>query len=483
MKKKNIIFLIMLIITLLSLAYALPIVCFENDTFYSIKIGEYIVKHGIDMIDHFSWIPNLAYTYPHWLSDTIIYLVHHLFGNFGVYVFVLSMFFALLSLMYYVCKKISGKNYLAFLTVVFLGISLGDYATARAQIFSYPLLLLILYSINKLRESNNRKYLILLFVSSLLIANVHVAVWPFVTVLFLPYIVSDIVYLITNKFKYNVSDHFNIEVEKSSLKLTLLALLICLSTGFMTPNFLVPFTYYINTARGISLSNINEHLPITIEGFPHVFIMLLFVVIVLLHKNKKIFSDVLLLSGLFLLSFLSRRNYYLLSILGCLPIIRMLKDINFVYLEYVLSHIVFRIILISLMISLVIVFYNRKKDDPFIKDEYPIEAVNYIKENLDVDNIKLFNEYNYGSYLILNDIKVFIDSRADLYLEEFNKDCHIFEDFINIDKNYNIIFEKYGATHVLISNGNRVNGYLRNDSNYKELYKDDHFSLYEILQY
>ena len=39
----------------------------SNDTFYLIKLGESISKNGIDMLDHFSWIPNLPYTYPHWL--------------------------------------------------------------------------------------------------------------------------------------------------------------------------------------------------------------------------------------------------------------------------------------------------------------------------------------------------------------------------------------------------------------------------------
>lgn len=34
--------------------------------------------------------------------------------------------------------------------------------------------------------------------------------------------------------------------------------------------------------------------------------------------------------------------------------------------------------------------------------------------------MKLFNEYNYGSYLLYKGVPVFIDSRADLYAPEFN---------------------------------------------------------------
>ena len=35
--------------------------------------------------------------------------------------------------------------------------------------------------------------------------------------------------------------------------------------------------------------------------------------------------------------------------------------------------------------------------------------------------MRLYNEYNYGSYLLFKDIPVFIDSRASLYTKQFNK--------------------------------------------------------------
>ena len=59
---------------------------FQNDTFYTIKIGELILNNGIDMIDHFSFHTNLAYTYPHWLYDVFIYLCYSGFGYTGIYI-------------------------------------------------------------------------------------------------------------------------------------------------------------------------------------------------------------------------------------------------------------------------------------------------------------------------------------------------------------------------------------------------------------
>ena len=75
--KKQIIFWSVMIITFLSLAIILTTRELQNDTFYTIKVGQTIFNNGIDMKEHFSFIPNLAYTYPHWLYDLAIYFIYH----------------------------------------------------------------------------------------------------------------------------------------------------------------------------------------------------------------------------------------------------------------------------------------------------------------------------------------------------------------------------------------------------------------------
>lgn len=53
----------------------------QNDTFYTISIGEHIVETGgIDGVDTFSW-HDLKYTYPHWLYDVCIYLIYSVRRN------------------------------------------------------------------------------------------------------------------------------------------------------------------------------------------------------------------------------------------------------------------------------------------------------------------------------------------------------------------------------------------------------------------
>ena len=62
-------FNILVIACIVLFCFAVTPVTLQNDTFYTIKIGEQIAKDGIDMQDHFSWHEDLPYTYPHWAYD------------------------------------------------------------------------------------------------------------------------------------------------------------------------------------------------------------------------------------------------------------------------------------------------------------------------------------------------------------------------------------------------------------------------------
>ena len=118
-------------------------------------------------------------------------------------------------------------------------------------------------------------------------------------------------------------------------------------------------------------------------------------------------------------------------------------------------------LLVLIVILVSVLFYKDKTDDHFVNESsYPVAAANYILDNLDINNMKLFNEYNYGSYLLFRGIPVFIDSRADLYEDKF---------------------DKYGITHVIIGKKTKLNMFLSRSDNYIELYSDDNFVVYDRL--
>ena len=143
-----------------------------------------------------------------------------------------------------------------------------------------------------------------------------------------------------------------------------------------------------------------------------------------------------------------------------------------------------------------IYFLKPKLNDKFIDElTYPVQASEYILKNLPIHKMRLYNEYNYGSYLVFKDIPVFIDSRADLYAPEFNGTKNekgeyvgrdIFSDFLNISSittYYESKFEEYEITHVITEKNSKLNLLISRDSNYERLYKDDHFVIYKRLSY
>ena len=144
--------------------------------------------------------------------------------------------------------------------------------------------------------------------------------------------------------------------------------------------------------------------------------------------------------------------------------------------------------MICIMLLLSYHFYEPKQDDDYIDESaYPVQACDYIIENIDLETARFYNEYNYGSYMIYRGIPVFIDSRADLYAPEFSgKEEDIFSDFIDtssIGKFYENTFEKYDITHVITYKNSKMNMIIKetNDPNYNELYEDSYFTVYERL--
>ena len=186
----------------------------------------------------------------------------------------------------------------------------------------------------------------------------------------------------------------------------------------------------------------------------------------------------------------------MLVLIGSLVLTRLIVDLIKRYTKNGLEEIeiafknVAVIIAMAVLIGLASYNYIKPKlDDDYVDaNSYPVAACDYILENIDLKNARFFNEYNYGSYMLFRGIPVFIDSRADLYAPEFsgNEEEDIFTDFINtsgISRFYEDTFEKYDINYVILLKKSKTNMIITktHDENYKELYSDDNFVVYERL--
>ena len=538
--EKNIKFDILSIVCIIVFCISMSPVTLQNDTFYTIKIGEYILDNGITYMDPFSWHENLSYTFPHWLYDVMIYAIFNVGGYLGIYISTIAFACILGIILYATNVKLNKNRLLSFLMTIGVIYLLGDFIAARAQLVTYILFTLTIYSIERFLSTKKKRYPLYLIIISIMIANLHVAVWPFYFVLYLPYIGEYIIACLQdsgkfidkikirrykNKLNKNIIDEktreeitnkvlelegkisqaderknkrntkaYKVEIAKNNnVKWLILIMLICVLTGLLTPLKDAPYTYLFKTMQGNTTQNINEHLPLVLIDNKEFLVFIVIFLIILMFTDTKIrLKDLFMIGGLLLLAFISRRQTSMFILLGSFTLVNLCARFINKYdpdgikkVEEFMTTLLGKIIVISIIVILSYSNIKPDLDDNFVNEKsYPVEATKFIKENIDIQQMKLFNEYNYGSYLLLHDIPVFIDSRADLYSPEFNKGTSVFSDFMNISGisvYYEDKFESYGITHVIIKRNSKLNLLISRDDNYKELYKDDNFCVYERL--
>lgn len=540
----NVNFTIVAIILIAIFCVCVTPVTFQNDTYYTIKIGELIKNNGIDMMDHFSWHENLSYTYPHWLYDFFTYLIYSIGGFKGVYIITCVLSAILGISIFLVNSKLTKSKSISFIITMGVIYALKPYIAARAQLVTFILFIWELFFIEKFIENRKIGYGIGLILISTLIANLHVATWPFFFVLFLPYIgeyliaiVSDIIIykkckmlVIKHKMKKaqkkndierlkelqiklqeqedknlkikdkreNKNNSYKLVIKRrENVKFLIIIMIICAFTGLLTPLGDTPYTYLYKTMKGNTTQNISEHLPLTlINNTNAMCVLVIFLAILIFTKTKIRLSDLFMLSGLCYLMFSTRRQFSIFVLICSVILTKFIVDLINTYTKKGIKEFeeAFRnvLVVISLTVLIGLMSYDAVKpklDDKFVDSKsYPVEACDYILENIDLSKARFYNEYNYGSYMLFRGIPVFIDSRADLYAPEFsgNKDEDIFTDFINtssVSKFYEDTFKKYNITHIITGKNSKTNMLITktHDKNYKEIYSDDKFVIYERL--
>ena len=203
-KVKNIKFHILAIFCIIIFCASICPVTMQNDTYYTIKIGEHIINtKTVDMKDPFSWHENLPYTYPHWAYDVIIYLIYNAGGMLGIFISTIILSCTLGLVMYFTNNKISKNKVVSLVVTLGAMYLIKDYIAARAQLVTFILFELVILFIEKFLETKKIRYAAGIVVISIIVANVHCAVWPFLFILFLPYIAEYIFSLDYISIYYN----------------------------------------------------------------------------------------------------------------------------------------------------------------------------------------------------------------------------------------------------------------------------------------
>ena len=461
----------------------------QNDTFFTIATGEHILQEGYDNVDHLTWHENLGFYKLRWAFDVAIAFIYNTFGFAGIYAFVVIIASLTVLSLFNILLKQKNNIVLSFIaTVISMLLMTSNWSfTARGQIISYLLLLLEIYFIEKMISTKQKRYYIIFLVISALIVNFHASVWYMTIILVLPYLAEAIMHKIMKNKNLEKS---KIILEPISIKMLIIAILCLVLGSFISPIGTYTYTYMFKVIGGISSTFISELQQTDIISSIGMILGLIVIdILMLATKSKMKLSDILLFFGLYFMAILARRNQAFLYLIGTIPVVRLITNFLETYdTENILEKVnnffsknwVLGCTTIVIVIGLSSNMVTRIREKYVNERKYPVEAVNFIKENLDYKNLKIYNSFNYGSYLELSGIPAFVDSRSEIFTEEFN-DVTILKDWLETSRgnvNYNDTFAKYEIDYAIVEDKEIINTYISADENYEKVFDDETFSIY-----
>ena len=445
----------------------------QNDTFFTIATGEHILQEGYDNVDHLTWHEDLGFYKLRWAFDVAIAFIYNTFGFAGIYAFVVIIASLTVLSLFNILLKQKNNIVLSFIaTVISMLLMTSNWSfTARGQIISYLLLLLEIYFIEKMISTKQKRYYIIFLVISALIVNFHASVWYMTIILVLPYLAEAIMHKIMKNKNLEKS---KIILEPISIKMLIIAILCLVLGSFISPIGTYTYTYMFKVIGGISSTFISELQQTDIISSIGMILGLIVIdILMLATKSKMKLSDILLFFGLYFMAILARRNQAFLYLIGTIPVVRLITNFFETYdTENILEKLnnffsknwVLGCTTIVIVIGLSSNMVTRIREKYVNERKYPVEAVNF----------------NYGSYLELSGIPAFVDSRSEIFTEEFNN-VTILKDWLETSRgnvNYNDTFAKYEIDYAIVEDKEIINTYISADENYEKVFDDETFSIY-----
>lgn len=490
---------ILLILLIIIFAFSITDKVIDNNVLISIKSGQDLIENGITNLDKHCYIEELEYINPNWAFDMILGYVYNTFGFVGIYTISIILISVISILLFYTLKEIGANRLIAFIiTLVVLSflnkdVSIDSTFLTSEKLLSYIIFILEIFLLEKFTNNNEKKYVIFMLVSSIVLVNTNLIAWPCYLILYVPYLIECVILKIFEN-KNKVVDLNKIEIlsrKNNNILVWIGVFLIIMLTGFINPNGKLIFTYLFKLITSDSIQYISEYGALIVgNSLAFVTIIIFTIAIFVFTKVKLRIVDCIMIFELILLTLWHQKNLPILIVISFIIITR--NIIRFVDLysdskdeidKISTNKIVLTIItIIVLFISIYNFYLNKNKN--CISENNPIKIVEYINDNLKDEEIKLYNNIWVSGYLIFSDIKVFVDTRYTLYFNEFNE-TEIFEDYVRCvagKENYKSVFEKYDINYILLNKDEIINSYIQKDDNYLNIFEEEKYVLYKKIR-
>lgn len=472
-----------MLLILLYLPSLLIFKIFDNDIWFLLNSGRYIMNYGIPNIEPFTIHNNLEFVMQQWLSSVIYWLAYNNCGEVGIYLVMISTFILIVFVMYKITSLISnGKFLISYTITMYFSIMLSLTIRSRPMIFTLLLLTFELYSLEKYIASNNRIYLLILPILSFLSINLHAAMWPILFIILIPYIIDSFGF----KYKSFCCQHYE---KKFLIFIVVIMVLIAIFNPYGTKSM----TYLFRSYGYPEISNyVNEMKPPNINHGYGVFVFSLFFVIIITYiffrGGKTKIRYILLTFGTGLLALSSNRSFPFFMICSIFPLAYYLKDVN---IKLPLKHLpnndtklrkTLILAVIILLVCNVFIGNDRIVDNEFNDLE---EIIEYIIKNYDLSHIILYTAYKEGSYTQFMGLKSYIDPRAEVFVKKNNKKDDIMKEYTNLQDGkiyYKNVLDKYKFTHLIVSESDILFTYLPYDEDYEIVKSNKSYILFKKIK-
>ena len=497
-------------ILFLFLAFCVTNPTLQNDTYYIIKLGQNILNNGVVLSDPWAWSTQLINTYPHFLFNILLAVLYNCFGYNGIYAFVLITVYLFSLSLYYITEKVYdkvvGDKDLSlypvigvFVSVVIL-LTFPTFMAARSQMLTYLLWLWEAWFIFRFLNTNRKRYVIAIIVIAWLCAMIHATAWYFTFIVFIPFFaaayLTRLIRLLTSKGikfdNYIVPGRVELsnDNECRNVKWLWIVLLFSYASGLLTPTRLC-YSSIFKASSGSTVKYIYEHQPLVLANVKYVLIsILLFAVLLVFFKLKCRLDLLFLFGGTMFMAIMSYRHVGLFVYLGWFALIYLvfgaLKLIPSKTRESVKKTIIPSLVIIVLgvwgLANNKVQHFNYL-DPEFVSDE----AIDYLEDNYSVKDLRLFNDYSYGAYMLFRDVPVFIDSRVNEYTKEFNPDLErdVFNDYMSIvslRENWQEVVEYYDFDGYYISKDSVLNQFLAVSPDVEKVWENDQMIIYMTIR-
>ena len=453
----------------------------DNDIWFLLNSGRYVLQHGIPTIEPFTMHQGFHFVMQQWLSAVIFWSVYAKLGAAGILALVFAVFCATVFVLYRLISLLAeGNEIAAFITAMIASAALKPAMISRPMIFTMLILVCELYCAERFIRAKKPLWLLPLPAFSALQVNLHAAMWPMQFIILLPYCID--------AFRFKL---LFLEGEGYPKRFFFPALALMFLAGFCNPYGWGAMSYVFRSYGFQEIGIVLEMQAADINNASGMLVFGLFFLLLafyLIKKERRTHLRFALLSlGTAVLTLSSLRSYSLFAACGIFPLAYLLRDVTLPQSKIKSQKSVLRLraVLIALVAVVVgaLVISRVSAFDEEEETSKAAKAVDYLLEQEDTDGMILYTGYNDGGYVEYRGLKPYLDPRAEVFVKKNNQVKDVMKEYYELEAGqayYKDFLNTYGFTHLLLSRDEVLYVMLPHDPDYELVYEDDAFLVYRL---